>query len=850
MSEKKQNSAPVEGKAKRKRGWLRRLWRVVLVLLALVILAVAAAIIWLGPIAERYLESHAVELTGRRITLDNLQVKLFSGRLEADNVVVYEVDGAEEFVRADNLKAAIDLGDIFDKHIHITGVKLLNPRLAIVQNGDLFNFDTLVEYILDEYFDDTEVDTEDDAWRVTIENVEVVKGNLSYYDSEIDQHWVLSALDIHTEEVILGNSYSTFAVQMIINDGATVEGALDFNCDTFDFRFDGAMQGFNLADTYNYWTPYLNIRSVAGIAAADIVAEGNIDNIFAMNIVGDVAADNLAIVGPDGGNLFSATRMDASFAELNIERERYIFDSLTAEGYATEMHFRKDGTTNFDGLFWDDPELSVETTTTEVAQDMYSVEERVTITTTEEVAPLRDMTLRIAKLDLKGGVVDYSDRTMHEDFEYELRNIAIRSENFDLMGQNKLTLRANLPKQGSALFQWEGSLSDFYNQSLLVMLTNVDIKGLSPYVEHFTAFPVTSGNMTFRSQNVVTNGELSGVNQLGTYKFALGKKNRAIDAEYDLPLKLGLFVLTDKDDHIDVDFPITGSIDSPEFSYRKIIMKAIGNLLLKVVAAPFEWMAGDKQDAFRHIDIDLLTPGLDAEHYARIDKMAETLREDGTLKVRLTQRVNYDRAVQRLADLNLKIAFYNATEGDESGYLDMLDFARINEMKLSGREVTTFADSLLLTRGIDPAHMTAHAKAVTLYGDMAAAQLGDLMRHRNRIIGDYIKFQHSDVAEELLTINDVVMEDVKSYRGKDRYTVTLIVDGEEVEIETDDNEPIDEATETTAEEPSGTDFATEDNFGGTAALESGATETATAEDVATETAVTETAATEDVATEE
>lgn len=846
MSNTKQSSAPVEGNTKRKRGWMRKLWRIILVLLALVVLAVLAVVIWLGPIAERYLESHAVELTGRRIEMDNLQVKLFSGRLEADNVVVYEVDGVEEFVRADNLKAAVEIGDIFDKHIHVTGVTLLNPRLAIVQSGELFNFDTLVEYILDEYFDDTEVDDEGDEWRVTIENVEVVKGDLSYYDSEMDQRWMLSSLDISTEEIILGDSFSTFMVQMIINDGATIDGALDFNCETFDFRLDGAMEGFSLADTYKYWTPYLNIRSIKGTAAADIVAEGNIDNIFEMNIVGDVAADSLAIVGPDGGNLFSAKRIDASLAELNIERERYIFNSLVAEGYATELHFRKDGTTNFDGLFWDDPELSVETTATEVAEDTYDVEERVTITTTEEVAPLRNMTLRIAKLDLKGGIVDYSDRTMHEDFVYVLRNIAITSDNFDLMGKNKITLRANLPKQGSALFQWEGSLTDFYNQSLLAMLTNVDIKGLSPYIEHFTAFPVTSGNMTFRSQNVVTNGKLSGVNQLGTYKFALGKKNRTLDAEYDLPLKLGLFVLTDKDDHIDVDFPITGSIDSPEFSYRKIIMKAIGNLLLKVVAAPFEWMAGDKQDAFRHIDIDLLTPGLDSEHYARIDKMAETLREDGNLKVRLTQRVNYDHAVQRLANLNLKIAFYNATEGDESGYLDMLDFARISEMKLSGRDVAAFADSLLLVRGIDPAHMSAHAKAMTLYGSEAEAQLGDLMRHRNRIIAEYIKFQHSDVAEELLTINDVVMEDVKNYRGKDRYTVTLVVDDEEVEIETTTEEaPIDEDyydAYTLEEDASGTDFVAEDNFNETTTLEETATTTAdvtATEDAAVEGVVTE-----------
>ncbi|MBR2867334.1 MAG: DUF748 domain-containing protein [Alistipes sp.] len=785
--------ATVESKPRRKGRLGRYIRRGLCVLVALVVLAVTVVVAWLGPIAEWYIERNDMELVGRRVEMDELHIKLFKGSVDVDNIVVYEADGGAEFVRAEHLAATMALADIFDKHIHVTGVKLCNPHVAILQEGDTFNFDTLVAYILDEYFDDVEDVDDDEPWRVTIENVAVEGGNLAYHDSEIEQSWLLTMLDIATEEVILGDSYTLFTVGTNINESATVAGELELNCESFDFRFDGTMEGFNLADTYKYWTPYLNIRSVDGIAAADVVLEGNVMDIFAMDIEGEVSAEGLAIVNAEGGNVFSATRLDASIAELNIDKERYIFNTLKAEGYATEMHFRRDGTTNFDGLLYSAPEVSVETTTTAVGDDMYEVEERVTITTNDDEAPLRNMVLRIAKLDLQGGKLDYSDRTMHEDFEYTLRNIAITCDNFDLWSVNKLTLRAQLPKQGSALFLWEGSLTDFYNQSLLAMLTNVDIKGLSPYVEHFTAFPVLSGNMTFRSQNIVTNGKLSGVNQLGTYNFALGKKNRSLKAEYNLPLKFGIFVLTDKDDHIDVDFPITGSIDSPEFSYRRIIMRAIGNMLLKIVAAPFAWMSGDKQEAFRHIDVDLLTPGLDSEHYARLDKMAEALREDGNLKVRLTQRVNYDRAVQRIADLNLKIAYYNATQGDENGYLDMLDFTRIRDVKLSGRAVKAFADSMLLGRGIDPSNMTSHAKAKALYGDEAGAQLGDLMRHRNRIITEYIKFQHSDVAEEMLAINDVVIEDMKNYKGKDRYTVTIIIDDEEIEMQSSvDEEAIDE----------------------------------------------------------
>ena len=56
------------------------------------------------------------------------------------------------------------------------------------------------------------------------------------------------------------------------------------------------------------------------------------------------------------------------------------------------------------------------------------------------------------------------------------------------------------------------------------------------------------------------------------------------------------------------------------------------------------------------------------------------------------------------------------------------------------------------------------------------------MTHRNRILRDYMEFQHSDMPSEAFAINDVVLEDMKSYVGKDRYTVTLIIDDEEIEL--------------------------------------------------------------------
>ncbi len=771
------------------RGVLRVCLYVLVGLVAVLVMAVGVVVAMLGPIVEAYVEEHDRELIGRELTMDNLHIKLFSGDVSVENLTLYEADGVEVFASVGNLATEVDVWALLDSHVAIPRVCLSGLSANIVQSPETFNFDSLIDFIAETYSsEEVEEQSDKSSWRIDIENISTEESSLAYYDTALDQYWRLTDVAISTPRLVLEGEPMDIDASMVVNDRARLCGALELSLSTLDFSFDGEIEGFALEDIYKYVVSTVNLESLEGVVTADCSLSGNLSNILAMDIVGSVAGENIAVSGPDGGNIFSAESLNLVLDRLNIDEQVYDFNSVKAKGYATQICFNADGGTNFDMLFYGEPELSVESSNNLVGDDIYDVRERVTVTTSDDVAPMRDMVFTIDTLRLSGGSLRYADNTMHRPFDYALSDISIRSTNFELMGKNQISLRAQLPKQGSAMVVWEGSLADFYNQNILATLSNVDMHGLSTYVEHFTAFPVTSGNMTFRSQNVITNGELSGVNQLDTYNLAVGKKNRSIDVEYDVPMKLGVYVLTDRNKHIDVELPISGNITSPEFSLRKVIWRAIGNLLLKVVASPFEWMAGDKQDAFRHIDIDILTTGLDSEHYARIDTMAMTLKNDTTLRVRLTPKVNYKRAVQRISELNLKMACYNASRERDSTFIDMLDFVRIKDMKLSGSDIRAYADSLLISRGISPVGMTTQAKAKLLYGDLADQQLEQMLGHYNRIVSRYVEFQHKELKDSAFVVKDVTLDDIKDYGGKDRYAVSLIIDGDEVEVASEEED--------------------------------------------------------------
>jgi hypothetical protein len=57
-----------------------------------------------------------------------------------------------------------------------------------------------------------------------------------------------------------------------------------------------------------------------------------------------------------------------------------------------------------------------------------------------------------------------------------------------------------------------------------------------------------------------------------------------------LPLGLAVALLTDAEGVIDLDLPVEGDLDNPEFKISSVIWQAIGNLITKVVTAPFRFL--------------------------------------------------------------------------------------------------------------------------------------------------------------------------------------------------------------------------------------------------------------------
>ncbi|RYF48113.1 MAG: DUF748 domain-containing protein, partial [Comamonadaceae bacterium] len=180
---------------------------------------------------------------------------------------------------------------------------------------------------------------------------------------------------------------------------------------------------------------------------------------------------------------------------------------------------------------------------------------------------------------------------------------------------------------------------------------------LSPYSVKYAGHGIERGKLTMDvNYKVLPSGELTASNRLVLRQLAFGGPVEGAPAS--LPVRLAVALLADRNGVIDVDLPVSGSLNDPQFSLGAVIWRVIGNLVMKAITSPFSLLAG----AFGGTeDLGLVefAPGsaaLQPEAQARLDKVAQALTDRPALNMTVVgeaaleaEREGWKR--QRLQDL-------------------------------------------------------------------------------------------------------------------------------------------------------------------------------------------------------
>jgi hypothetical protein len=148
-----------------------------------------------------------------------------------------------------------------------------------------------------------------------------------------------------------------------------------------------------------------------------------------------------------------------------------------------------------------------------------------------------------------------------------------------------------------------------------------------------------------------------------------------------LPLGLAIALLKDSEGKIDIDLPVRGDLNDPEFRYGGVVMKALGTLIIKIVASPFALLGkliGVEADELEYINFldgrsELTPPELE-----RAAKLAEALalRPALILDISGVADAEADGLALRTAQLDEmveeRIAILAATEDGDNMYAEQV----------------------------------------------------------------------------------------------------------------------------------------------------------------------------------
>ncbi len=275
----------------------------------------------------------------------------------------------------------------------------------------------------------------------------------------------------------------------------------------------------------------------------------------------------------------------------------------------------------------------------------------------------------IKAIKVNQGKMYFSDASMRSGFKTNINNL-----NGSLLGVSNvpgqyatIALDGAVDKSGSLRARGQAAFEDpRRNSDVSLSFKNVPLHSINPYAMTFAGYQIDSGRIDVDLRYTAKEGQLLGKNRFVIRKIKLGEEVPDFKG-VKLPIGLAIAVLEDSDGMIDVNIPIKGNVDSPEFSVGHLFWQALRNVLSSIVTAPFRALASLLGE--EGLDGIYTAPGervITPPEQEKLEKVAKLLEKKvnavvefyGTYDPQIDRqelaRVNADRAILLAAGFKLK----------------------------------------------------------------------------------------------------------------------------------------------------------------------------------------------------
>ena len=730
---------------------MKKAFKILLIILGVVIFLLLAANFLAAPITKKYLEKHDKEMIGRELNIGDIDVNLFTGDLRIKDLTLFEENDTTPFVSFERFETRIKWRDLFSRRLQIKEATLSGLNVNVEQDHDWFNFNSLMERFAS---DSTKSDYS--SFGLILNNILLDKSDIHYTDLALGNEFLLRDISLRIPSLDFSDVKTDVGLDFSLSENATLHTDIRLSENAKKYFIDLKLNNIDVEIIEPYLQQFYPVDLLEGIVNLDLEAEGATDHILDFDMTGNLALNKVVFQDTAGNPLGTVDSVFAEIRRLRLNDKIIDLDQLYLSGLKTAYVIKADSSSNFDLVL----DSYFQSDSTEWTLDF----DTIRIENEEE----KSWKINIDDLKLDQAELKYEDYSLPNAFQYVISDISLTSKDFSRDGNNAIQMQAVLNKVGKLHLNWQGSFHGRDNHNLTLMLSNVKVADFSPYTVQLFGVPIENGTLSFRSQNVISDGNINGINKLQIAAPKFGDKVKHFHPQYEkVPLKLGFYLLADKHNNISLDLPVKGNLNDPAFSYRKTLGIVFSNLLTKAATSPFRLMT-DTDNNLKYIPFNPLQFDFSPEQYTMIDNVVTTLQSRSDLAIVLEEQVQYDEVIQQLCIMQLQRDYYLSTHPEKKPTdIDFMTNEAIRSIKLTDKGLWDFAAQ---KSGKKKLHSKKDVETVayTLYHDQSEKFLPRVMDHWNKLLSDYL-FNIKDLSPEQISVTMIDSSLMKSFAKPSRY---------------------------------------------------------------------------------
>lgn len=247
--------------------------------------------------------------------------------------------------------------------------------------------------------------------------------------------------------------------------------------------------------------------------------------------------------------------------------------------------------------------------------------------------------LDLGGLRLVNGHVDFTDRFIRPNYSAALSQLngqvgAFRS---GTAGLAAVSLDGRVAGTGQLSIQ--GAFNPTAHPlelDLQARATDLELAPLSPYAGKYAGYAIKRGKMSLDvGYRIQADGQLQASNRLVLNQLTFGERVDSPDA-LGLPVTLAVALLKDRHGVIDLNLPIGGSLNDPQFSIGALVWQVVRNVVVKAVTAPFSLLFGGSEKQASQVAFQPGRTHWRADAEAALDRVAQALKDRPGLQMTVT----------------------------------------------------------------------------------------------------------------------------------------------------------------------------------------------------------------------